>query len=66
MKQLVYCYVSALLFTVVAIAHFIRLINGWSVQINGTDIPLTVSWFGVAIPAILAFWGYQTAKHAGD
>jgi len=59
-----YCVLSALLFTLVALAHLVRLINGWPVQVGGMTVPMTVSWFGLAVTAGLAFWGFRESRAA--
>jgi ABC-type methionine transport system permease subunit len=57
-----YCRVSALLFTIVAIAHLTRLISGWPIQVNGAVIPLNVSWVGFVIAGGLATWGFRESR----
>lgn len=57
-----YSKVTAILFTLVATAHLIRIIFGWSVQIENTNIPMFVSWIGLLIPALLAFWGFKSGN----
>jgi hypothetical protein len=39
----------------VAIMHALRLVLGWSVIVNGSDIPMWVSVVALAIAAGLAF-----------
>jgi hypothetical protein len=54
-----YATVSALIFAVVAIAHLVRLIKQWAVQIGPTSVPMSVSWVGLIIAALLAIWGFD-------
>jgi hypothetical protein len=54
-----YAAVSALIFAVVAIAHLVRLIKQWAVQIGPTSVPMSVSWVGLIIAALLAIWGFD-------
>jgi hypothetical protein len=54
-----YATVSALIFAVVAIAHLARLIKQWAVQIGPTSVPMSVSWVGLIIAALLAIWGFD-------
>ena len=52
-----YAAVSAFIFGVVALAHIARLINRWKVQIGSLAVPMSVSWIGLGVAALLAFWG---------
>ena len=54
-----YAAVSALVFAVVAIAHLIRILRGWTVHIGPYSVPMSVSWIGLAIAAVLAIWGFM-------
>lgn len=54
-----YAAVSALIFAVVALAHLVRIIKGWAVQIGPLSVSLSVSWIGLAIAALLAIWGFM-------
>jgi uncharacterized membrane protein YecN with MAPEG domain len=53
-----YATVSALIFTLVAIAHLVRLIKQWTVQIGQTAIPMSISWIGLIVAGLLAIWGF--------
>jgi hypothetical protein len=54
-----YAAVSALIFAVVALAHLVRIIKGWAVQIGSSSVSLSVSWIGFAVAALLAIWGFM-------
>ena len=54
-----YAAVSALIFVVVAIAHLIRIWRGWGVQIGPHSVPMSLSWIGLAVAALLAIWGFM-------
>jgi hypothetical protein len=53
-----YAAVSALIFAVVALAHLTRVLQRWPVQIGPWFVPMSVSWIGLAISALLAIWGF--------
>ena len=61
MKTQSYCRVSATLFTVVAMAHAARLLNGWSLEVETVAIPLWVSMLGVLGPGALAYFGFRAS-----
>jgi uncharacterized membrane protein YhaH (DUF805 family) len=53
-----YMTVTAVLFLVVAVAHLLRIILGWRVEIAGLDIPFWVSWLAVFAAGALAYFGF--------
>jgi hypothetical protein len=53
-----YAAISALIFAVVAIAHLIRILKGWAVHIGSYAVPMSLSWIGLVIAALLAIWGF--------
>ena len=54
-----YAAVSALIFAVVAIVHLIRILRGWAVHIGPHAVPMSLSWIGLIIAAVLAIWGFM-------
>jgi uncharacterized membrane protein YhiD involved in acid resistance len=65
MNHKTYCGVTATVFTIVALAHLLRLINGWSVEIDTMIVPMVVSLIGFIVAGALAVWGFREArKHA--
>jgi hypothetical protein len=57
-----YCVVSGVLFSLVALAHLLRIIFGMPVQVDGNDVPMLVSWIGLVVPAGLAFWAFRLSR----
>ena len=66
MGQSAYCVVSGVLFSLVALAHLIRIVNGMPVQIDDFMVPMFVSWVGLVVPAGLAFWAFRSAHGRND
>lgn len=58
MNRKTYMTVTAVLFLVVAVAHLLRIILGWRVEIAGLDIPFWVSWLAVFMAGALAYFGF--------
>jgi hypothetical protein len=54
-----YVAVSAVIFAVVAIAHLIRILRRWTVHIGPYSVPMSLSWIGLVIAALLAIWGFM-------
>jgi hypothetical protein len=53
-----YAVVSAMIFAVVAVGHAIRLVNRWAVQVGPYSVPMSVSWIGLVIAALISVWGF--------
>ena len=56
-----YCIVSGILFSIVAIAHLLRILNGASVLVDDYAVPMLVSWVGLIVPGVLALWAFRVA-----
>jgi hypothetical protein len=58
-----YAVVTALIFAVVAVAHAIRLVNRWVVQVGPFSVPMSVSSIGLVIAALISVWGFAQLAH---
>ena len=50
---------ATIVFTLVALAHAVRLVLGLQVTVGGTEVPMTVSVVGVAVPlaiVVMLWW----------
>jgi hypothetical protein len=54
-----YAAITALIFAIVALAHMLRIINQWAVQIGPLSVSMSVSWVGFIVAALLAIWGFM-------
>jgi hypothetical protein len=52
-----YATVTVLIFAIVAIMHLVRIIRGWSVSIGPHKLPMSASWAGLVVSALLVLWG---------
>lgn len=62
MNHKTYCIVSGVLFSLVALAHLLRIMNGMPVQVADVAIPMLVSWIGCILPASLAVWAFLISR----
>ena len=46
--------VTVIVFAIVAVAHLVRVIEGWPVTIDALQIPIWVSVVGCAVSVLLA------------
>jgi hypothetical protein len=58
-----YALFSSLIFAVVAAAHLLRLLSRWAVQVGPYSVPMSVSWIGLVIAALIAAWGFAQLAH---
>jgi len=59
-----YCTISSVLFSLVALAHLLRIVNGMSIQVDEYAVPMFVSWVGLVIPASLAVWAFRINRES--
>ena len=59
-----YCVVSGVFFSLVALAHLLRIVYGMSVQIDDYAVPMMASWVALFVPAGLAFWAFRVSRES--
>ena len=59
MDQRTYNTLTGALFLIIAVAHLLRIIFGWSAQIGGLDIPVWLSWLALVVAGALAYFGFR-------
>jgi len=64
-KESTYLLVAGGLFTVVALAHLIRIFTGGDLMILTWDVPLWLSWIGTIVTAYLAYTSFHFAMLRG-
>lgn len=57
-----YTMIAVVVFTLVAIAHLLRIALGWEVVVNGLVIPMWVSWIGLVVAGGLAIMVPQESR----
>ena len=57
-----YRIVSGAIFSLVAVAHLLRIVYGLSIQVDEYVVPMSVSWFGLAVTAGLAVWAFRISR----
>ena len=62
MTQRTFSLVTAALFFLIALLHAVRLVLGWQVTVEGTVVPLWISWIGLAMATYLAYEGFRLAR----
>ncbi|HUY69805.1 MAG TPA: hypothetical protein VMU70_02225 [Candidatus Tyrphobacter sp.] len=57
-KRFYFCF-SATIFLFVSLAHLLRIVYDWSLQIGGLTIPMWVSWIAFVVAGYLSWSGYR-------
>ena len=52
-----YVATSALIFVLVALGHIAKLFQQWPVSVGPFGVPMSISWMGLLVAAVLAVWG---------
>ena len=58
-----YARVAAAIFALIAVLQLVRAIQGWSVTLGETTMPLWPSWIAFIVAALLAWMGFAAARH---
>jgi hypothetical protein len=57
-----YSKISGTIFTLVSLAHLMRLFYGWPAEVDGLAVPMFASWMGFLVPGGLAIWGFRASR----
>ena len=64
MSTKTFCTLAAAIFALIALLQLIRIAMGWSVTLNGIDVPFWPSWIAVAVAGALSFVGFRSAMRS--
>jgi len=62
MSQRTFSLVAGVVFGLVALAHVLRIILGWSIVIQDLSVPMWASWIAALIMGYLAYEGFRLAR----
>ena len=57
MDQKTFDIVAGAIFAAVALLHILRILMGWPAMIGGWNVPMWVSWIGLAVAGGLSYFG---------
>ena len=61
-----YLLVSGILFGAVALAHLLRLIYAWPVQLGAETVPMWISVIGLVVAGALCAWAFALVREVKD
>ena len=59
-----FCTLAAAIFAVIALLQLIRIVMGWSITLNGIDVPFWASWIAVMVAGALSFVGFRATMRS--
>jgi hypothetical protein len=62
MTQRTFFLVTAIVFSLIAVGHALRLFYGWRVTIENLVVPIWISGIGLVIAAYLTYEGFRLAR----
>ena len=62
MTQRKYIVVSGFIFAVVALIHFLRILNLWDLKLGDWVAPMALSGLGLLVPGFLALVAYKLTR----
>jgi hypothetical protein len=57
-----YLQISGALFGLIAMAHLLRIIRHWPVDLAGLMVPLWASWLGLIVAGGLSVWALRLMR----
>jgi hypothetical protein len=57
-----YIQISGVLFGIIALAHLLRLLQHWPVDLAGHMVPLWASWVGLLLAGGLSVWALRLVR----
>ena len=59
-----YLQISGALFGLIALAHLLRVVRHWPIDLAGHMVPLGASWLGLLLAAGLSIWAFRLVGDA--
>jgi hypothetical protein len=59
-----YSLIAGLLFALVALVHLWRIATAADITVDGALVPMWVSWFGLVVTGILAYFGLHYGRRS--
>jgi hypothetical protein len=59
-----FCTLAAAIFALIALLQLVRIVMGWSVTLNGVDVPFWASWIAVIVAGALSAVGFRAAMRS--
>jgi hypothetical protein len=57
MDQKTFILIAGVIFAIVALAHLLRILMGWPIEIDNWTVPMWLSWIALVIAGGLSYFG---------
>jgi len=64
MPRRAYLVVTAVIFSLIALLHLVRIIFGWSAMLGSWSVPMWLSWVALIVTGALAYFGFSLATQS--
>ena len=64
MSRRAYLLVTAVIFSLIALLHLVRIIFGWSVMLASWSMPMWLSWVALIVTGAFAYFGFSLATQS--
>jgi len=64
MSRRAYLLITAVIFSLVALLHLVRIIFGWNAMLGSWSAPMWLSWVALIVTGALAYFGFSLATQS--
>jgi hypothetical protein len=64
MSRRAYLLITAIIFSLIALLHLVRIIFGWSATLGSWNVPMWLSWVALIVTGALAYFGFSLAMQS--
>jgi phosphoglycerol transferase MdoB-like AlkP superfamily enzyme len=64
MSRRAYLLITAVIFSLVALLHLVRIIFGWNAMLGSWSVPMWLSWVALIVTGALAYFGFSLATQS--
>ncbi len=62
MNQKFYLLATAIIFSIIAVLHWARIVLDWNAVIAGWSVPMWLSWVAIVVSVVFAYYGFTFSK----
>jgi hypothetical protein len=64
MDQKTFVLIAGVIFAIVALAHLLRILMGWPIEIDNWTVPMWLSWIALVIAGGLSYSGLSLVSQS--
>ena len=59
-----YLQISGVIFAIVTLAHVLRLVLNWPIQMASWVVPMWISWVAIPVAGTMCVWAFRLISRA--